>query len=49
MNEEFERTKSQVELFEILAKADEDVKCGRVAPIKDTFDDLRNNLKENKA
>ena len=33
------------ELLEILAEADEDVKYGRVAPVKDTFDDLRSLLK----
>ena len=32
------------DLLDILAKADEDVKSGRVAPMKDTFDDLRNDI-----
>uniref|UniRef100_I5AQ82 Uncharacterized protein n=1 Tax=Eubacterium cellulosolvens (strain ATCC 43171 / JCM 9499 / 6) TaxID=633697 RepID=I5AQ82_EUBC6 len=31
-----------IELLTYLAKADEDVNCGRVAPMKDTFDNLRN-------
>ena len=44
--EEYKRMKARIELLEILAEADEDVRCGRVAPIKDTFDDLRNLLKE---
>ena len=44
--EEYKRTKARLELLEILAEADEDVKNGRVAPIHDTFDDLRNILKE---
>ena len=38
--------KARIELLEILAESDEDVKRGRVAPIKDTFDDLRSMLKE---
>ena len=33
-----------IELSGILAEADEDVKYGRVAPVKDTFDDLRREL-----
>ena len=40
--------KSRLELLEILAEADEDVRSGRVAPIQDTFDDLRAMLKEGK-
>ena len=34
----------RIELFEVLAKSDEDVKSGRTARIKDTFDALRNVL-----
>ena len=44
--EEYKRMKARIELLEILAEADEDVKSKRVAPIKDTFDDLRKMLKE---
>lgn len=44
--EEYKRLKARVELLEILAEADEDVKYGRTAPIKDTFDDLRKMLRE---
>ena len=47
--EEYKRMKARIELLEIFAKADEDVKYGRVAPMKDTFDDLRSILKEGKA
>ncbi|MBP5384050.1 MAG: type II toxin-antitoxin system Phd/YefM family antitoxin [Lachnospiraceae bacterium] len=47
--EEYNRMKARIELLEILAEADEDVKYGRVAPIKDTFDDLRSLLKEGEA
>ena len=43
---EYKRMKARIEILEILAEADEDVKCGRVAPMKDTFDDLRRMLEE---
>ena len=38
--------KAKVELLEILAEADKDVRNGRVAPIHDTFNNLRSILKE---
>ena len=44
--EEYKRLKARIELLEILAEADEDVKLNRTAPIKDTFDDLRKMLRE---
>lgn len=40
-NELFGLSCAENDLLDILAKADEDVKSGRVAPMKDTFDDLR--------
>lgn len=43
--EEYKRLKARLELLEILAESDEDVKTGRVAPAQDTFDDLRALLK----
>jgi prevent-host-death family protein len=46
--EEYKRMKARIELLEILAEADEDVRCGRVAPVKDTFEDLRSILTEGK-
>ncbi len=46
--EEYNRLKARIELLEVLAEADEDVKYGRVAPAKDTFDDLRTLLKGDK-
>lgn len=39
--EEYNRMNARIELLEILAESDEDVKLGRVAPIKDIFDKLR--------
>lgn len=44
--EEYKRMKSRIELLEILAEAEDDVKNGRVAPIGETFDDLRQMLQE---
>ena len=47
--EEYKRMKARIELLEILAEADEDVKYGRVAPLQDTFDEIRSLLTEGKA
>lgn len=44
--EEYKKMKSRIELLEILAEAEDDVKNGRIAPINDTFDDLRAILRE---
>lgn len=44
--EEYRRMKARIELLEILAEADEDVSAGRVAPMEDTFTNLRAILKE---
>ena len=38
--------KSRIELLEILAEADNDVRNGYTAAMKDTFDDLRSLLQE---
>jgi prevent-host-death family protein len=43
--EEYRRMKARIELLELLSEADDDVKHGRVAPVEDTFSDLRNILK----
>ena len=44
--EEYKRMKSRIELLEILSAAEDDVKHGRVEPIENTFQDLRQILKE---
>ena len=44
--EEYKRMKSRIELLEILTEAEDDVKNGRVAPVRKTFDDLRQMLGE---
>ncbi len=43
--EEYQRMKARIELLELLSEADDDVKNGRVAPVEDTFRDLREMLK----
>ena len=44
--EEYRRMRARIELLEILAESEEDVKFGRVAPVRETFDDLRKMLTE---
>ena len=44
--EENKNMKSPIDLLEVLAEAEDDVKNGRVAPISDTFDDLRKMFQE---
>ena len=44
--EEYKNMKSRIELLEILTEVEDDVKNGRVAPISETFDDLRAMLQE---
>ena len=44
--EEYKRMKSRIELLEILTEAEDDVKNGRVAPVRETCDDLRQMLGE---
>ena len=44
--EEYRRMRARIEMLEILAEAEEDVKFGRVAPVQETFDDLRKMLAE---
>lgn len=39
--EEYKRMKARIELLEILAEAEDDVKNGRVASVCETFNDLR--------
>lgn len=44
--EEYKNMKARIELLEILAEAEDDVKNDRVAPISETFNDLRALLQE---
>ena len=44
--EEYKRLKARIELLEILAEADEDVRVGRIEPMENTFSELRKLLKE---
>ena len=43
--EEYKRMKSRIELLEILTEAEDDVRNKRVAPISETFADLRQMLR----
>ena len=42
--ETYKNMKARIELLEILAEAEDDVTTNRVAPITDTFDDVRKML-----
>ncbi len=44
--EEYKNMKARIELLEVLAEAEDDVRNGRVAPISETFNDLRTMLQE---
>ena len=46
--QDYYQMKSELELLRTLADADDDVKNGRVAPIEDTFKDLRESLLKGK-
>ena len=46
--EEYKRMKSRIELLEILSEAEEDVKQNRVAPLDETFNDIKKMLSEMK-
>lgn len=42
--EQYKRMKARIELLEMLSEAEDDVKNGRLAPVSETFDDLRKML-----
>ena len=44
--EEYKNMKARIDLLEILAEAEDDVRSGRLAPLSETFDDLRSILQE---
>ena len=44
--QEYKYMKARFELLEILAEAEDDVRSGRLAPLSETFDDLRSILQE---
>jgi len=47
--DDYNLLKSRLELLEILAESEEDVRTGRVAPMQETFDDIRDLLRERNA
>lgn len=44
--EEYQNMKARMELLEMLAESADDIKHGRVIPMKEAFDDIRAALKE---
>ena len=42
--EQYQQMKAKIELLEMLSEAEDDVRAGRVAPMQETFDALRNEL-----
>lgn len=46
--QDYYQMQSELELLRTLAESEEDVKNGRIAPIKGSFDDLRASLLERK-
>lgn len=44
--EEYKRMKARIELLELLAEAENDVKEGKIAPVSETFEQLRDLLGE---
>lgn len=44
--EQYQNLKARIELLEMLGDAEEDIRNGRIAPIKETFDTLRAELLE---
>jgi len=47
--EHYKQIKAMLELFAILAEAEEDIKAGRVAPMQDSIEDIKKRLKERAA
>lgn len=46
--QDYNQMQSELELLRTLAEAEEDAVNGRVAPIQQTFNDIRNSLLERK-
>ena len=44
--DEYRKMKARLELLEMLAESEEDVRNGRIAPMQDSFDDIRKRLME---
>lgn len=43
-NAEYEQMRSELELLRMLAEAEEDVEMGRIAPVEESFSDIRAKL-----
>ncbi len=44
--DEYRKMKARLELLEMLAESEEDIRSGRVAPMQESFDDIRKRLME---
>ena len=42
--QEYEQMKAELELLRMLAEAEEDVFRGHIAPVRETFDEIRESL-----
>lgn len=42
--EQFNQMQAELELLKMLSEAEDDVRNGRVAPVEDTFNDIRKKL-----
>ena len=42
--EQYQQMKARIELLEMLGEAEEDVRCGQIAPLQESFDALRVEL-----
>lgn len=47
--QDYYQMKSELELLRTLSEAEEDVASGRIAPIQNSFDDIRKSLMERKS
>lgn len=47
--QDYRQMKSELELLRTLSEAEEDVANGRIAPVQETFQDIRKSLLERKA
>lgn len=46
--EQYQQMKAKIELLEMLGEAEDDVRNGRIAPMRETFDTLRAELQGRK-
>ena len=47
--QEYEQMKAELELLRMLSEAEEDVSQGHIAPMRETFDEIRKSLLREKS